>query len=79
MQSHKQGGKITTNIKVEIDFPLPELSAIKIVACNCHVDESDKGKYNIILGRDLLTLLEINLKFYDHVIEADDGNFKGST
>ena len=33
----------------------------------------------MILGPDILTELGLNLKFSEHVIEADDGNFKGST
>ena len=33
----------------------------------------------MILGRDILTGLGLNLKFSDHVIKADDGTFKGST
>ena len=33
----------------------------------------------MILGQDLLTYLGSNLKLSEHVIEADDGIFKGST
>ena len=33
----------------------------------------------MILGRDLLTELVLNLKLSEHIIEADDGPFKGST
>ena len=44
---------------------------------NCHVDDSSKGIYNIILGRYLLTELVLNLKFSDHVIESDDEPLKG--
>ena len=33
----------------------------------------------MILGRDLLTWLKLNSKFSEHVIEADDGTFQGST
>ena len=33
----------------------------------------------MILGIDLLTWLVLNLKFSYHVIERDDGPFKGST
>ena len=46
---------------------------------NCHVDESDKGRYDMILGRYLLTSLGLNLKLYDHIIEVDDVPFKGYT
>ena len=57
MQWNMQAGKITTNQKVKIDFTLPELSAKQIVTRNCHVDNSAKSRYDIILGRDLLTEL----------------------
>ena len=39
---------------------------------NFHGDDSAKGIYDIILGRYL------SAKVSDHVIEADDGTFKGS-
>ena len=31
----------------------------------------------MILGRDILTDLRPNLKYYGHVAESNDGNFKG--
>ena len=34
----------------------------------CHVDDSAKGRYDMILGRDLLTELVLNLKLSDNVI-----------
>ena len=61
MQRHTQAGSITNNLKFKIDFTLPELSAIKIVTWNCHVDDSAKGRYYMILGRYLLTALGLNL------------------
>ena len=79
MQWHTQAGSITTNLKVKIDFTLPELSTTKIVMWSFHADESAKGRYDMILGRYLLTALGSNLKFSDLVIEADYGPFKGST
>ena len=57
MQRHTQEGKITTNLKVVIDFNLPELSATKIVMWNCHVDDSVDDRYDMILGGDILTEL----------------------
>ena len=56
---------------------LPELSATKLLTFNFHVDDSAKGRYDLILGRDILTALGLNLKFPDHAIEAYDGPFKG--
>ena len=42
-----------------------------------HVDNSTKGRYDMILGRYLLVALVLNLKFYDHIIvggkEPDEG------
>ena len=35
------------------------------------MDNSIKGRYKIILGRDLLTTLGLYLKFYYHVIVDD--------
>ena len=55
MQCNTQAVNITTNLKVRIYFNLPELSTTKIVTCNCHVDDSAKGRYAIILCRDILT------------------------
>ena len=57
MQCHTQVGKINTNLKVKIDFTLPEFSTKKIVTWNCHVDDYAKGRYDMILGRDILTEL----------------------
>ena len=74
-----QAGNITTNIKVEVDFILPELGTTNVVTCKCHVDESTKGIYDVILERYILTELGLNFKLSDLVIKAGDGTFKGST
>ena len=50
MQWHMQAGIITTNKKVKIDFTLPEIIATNIMTWNCHVNDSAKGRYDIILG-----------------------------
>ena len=79
MHWNTQAGKITTNLKVKIYSTLPELSATKIVTWNCHVGDCAKCRYDMILSRNLLTDLSLNLKLSDHVIESNDGPFKGST
>ena len=61
MQCHTQSGNIITNIKVRIDFTLPELSAT-IVTWYYHVDEPAKDRYYMILGRYLLTALGVNIE-----------------
>ena len=68
---HMQEGNITTNVKVKIYFNPPKLRA------NCHVDNSTKNRYYIILGRDILTKIGLNLKLSEHVIKTDDETFKG--
>ena len=50
MQWNTQARNITTNIMVKIDFTLPTLSATNVRMWNCHVDESSKVRYDIILG-----------------------------
>ena len=66
-------------MRFKIYFTLPEFSATNILTWNCHVDDSDKGRYDIILGRYILTALGLNLKFSEHIIEAYYGHLKGST
>ena len=50
MQWQTQSGKITTNLKVNVDFTLPALSATNFLTWNCHMDECTKGRYDMILG-----------------------------
>ena len=78
-QWHTKDGNIATNLKVGVYFTLPALSATNIVTCRCHVDDSAKGRYDMMLGWYILTQLGLNLKFSEHVIESGDGTFKGST
>ena len=51
MQWHTQAGNITTNLKVEVNFTLPELSMNNVVTWKFHRGESVKGRYDMILGR----------------------------
>ena len=69
MQWNTQAGNITTDLKVKIDFTLPALRAMNVVTWNFHVDDSAKGRYDMILSRYLLTELGLNLKFSEHVIK----------
>ena len=61
MQWHTQARNITTNIKVKVDFILPALSTKNVLMWKCHVDESAKGSYDMILGQYLLLELGLNL------------------
>ena len=51
MQWHTQAGNITTNQKVKINVTLPELSATKKLMWRCHLDDSAKGRYEMVLDR----------------------------
>ena len=79
MQCHTQAGNITSNLKVQVYFTLPALSAMNSVTWNCHLEDSAKGRYDMIFGPYILTELGLNLRFSEHIIEADDGPLKGST
>ena len=76
---HTQTGNIINSLKVKLDFTLPTLGTTNVITWECHMDDSAKGRYDMILGQDILTELVLNLKFSEHVIKADDGTFKGST
>ena len=57
MQRHTQAVNITTNIKVKVDFTLPSLRVTNIVTWKFHLDESVKGRYDMISGQYLITEL----------------------
>ena len=55
MKWQTQARNVTTTFKVKVYFTLPELSDKNVVMWKCHVDDSTKVRYDMILGRDLLT------------------------
>ena len=57
MQWHTQAGNIITKLENKLDFTLPAPIATNIVTRKFHVDDSSKGRYDIILGQYLLTEL----------------------
>ena len=62
MQRKTQAGNIATNFKVQVDFISPKLSMTNFVTFKCHVYDSTRGGYYMILGRYLLTELGLDLK-----------------
>ena len=44
-----QAGNINTNLKVEVDLNLPELSAMNAMTWKCCVYDPTKGRYHMIL------------------------------
>ena len=49
-------------MKIKINLTLPEFSATRIVMWDYHMNDYAKGRYNIILGIDILAALGLNLK-----------------
>ena len=54
IQWHTQDVNINTNLKFKVDFDLPTLIAKKIMTWKLYMDDYDKGRYDMILVRDLL-------------------------
>ena len=72
-----QSGKLMTSRKVNIDFCLPNFSVTKIVTWKCHVEKSTNGRYDMILGRDLITTLGLDIIFSEGVIICRKIPYKG--
>ena len=68
------GGKFTTKKEVKVRFSLPEFCDSKIITGRFKIDSdsTDKGLgYDMIVGRDLLFKLGVELNFKDEVISWD--------
>ena len=72
-----QASKFTTSKKANVYFCLPEFSATKIVSWKFHVGDSTAGRYNMILGRYLLTALGLDLKFSKNIFIDGEGPYEG--
>ena len=55
MQWKNQAGNLRNNKKVKVNFCPPKLSTTKIVTRKYHVEDCAEIRYDMILGRDLLT------------------------
>ena len=72
-----QAGNFKTSKKVNVEFYLPEFSVTKMVTFKCHMYDYTEGRYNKILGRDLLTTLGSDLHFSDCIMIGDKGPYEG--
>ena len=66
-----------TSKKGNTDFYLPEFSATKTASWKYHVDKKNHISYDMILVRDLLTTLGLDLKFSGNVIICGKGPYEG--
>ena len=66
-QWNTAGGAATTSEKAIIQFSLPEFYEKTIIQKEVHVFNTEMN-YDMIIGRDLLTELGINLDFYHQKI-----------
>ena len=64
-------GTMQTTAKVKAQFMLPEFHENRILEWNIHVSP-DKGAYDMIIGRDILEDLGIDIHFSTQTVEWDD-------
>ena len=66
-----KGGLFKTKGICSIRFYLPEFSTQECVKWKFHIDDSTqsvKSRYDMIIGRDLLEQLPLDIKFSDHTL-----------
>jgi hypothetical protein len=76
-----KGGSFKTKRKCEIEFTLPAFHENRKITCSAYVDEShhESSNYDMIIGRDLLHLLGINLLFDTAEIPWDNAKIHMQT
>ena len=62
---------------MNVDFCLPEYNETKIVSRKYHVVNKNNSRYDNILGRDLLTALVLDLKFFEKSLLLVMDHMKG--
>ena len=73
-----KGGNFTTNYKAKVQITLPELDSNKIINWECHIDDNDNNnRYDMIIGRDLLSELKFCVDFGNNIISCNEGPFTG--
>ena len=52
---------------------------MKTLIWKCCVDDLTEGRYDMIIGRDLLKNIVIDIQPYDNTIDFDEGPYWGYT
>ena len=60
-------GDLVTDKRVKAQFTIPELQDKKLIEWNLHVADN-MGAYDMIIGRDILSFLGIDIKFSNHTV-----------
>ena len=63
-------GQLKTQQKAKAPFALPELQDKGLVKWNLRVAE-DMGVHGVIIGRDILSVLKIDIKFSEQLVSWD--------
>jgi Aspartyl protease len=61
------GGDLHSSYKVKGQFTIPEPQDKKLIEWNLHLAEN-MGAYDMIIGRDILSFLKIDIRFSDQVL-----------
>ena len=64
-------GQLKTTSKVKAQFTIPELQEKKLLEWNVHVAEN-MGAYDMIIGRDIMTFLGIDIRFSSRMVVWDE-------
>ena len=70
-----KAGKFTTSNKCNITFNLPALHEHREITWNCYVDPTESNttcNYDLIIGRDLMHEIGINILFKEGIMEWDN-------
>jgi hypothetical protein len=70
-QWHTSAGTFDTTKKAQVQFILPELHEGRTIVYKAHIAKQ-LGRYDMILGRDLLKELGIKLDFGDETVTWDE-------
>ena len=65
-------GILTTNTKKATIFSFPELYADKLITQSLHVVYLNIDRYDMIIGRDLIRSLGIDIQGFDMIIHWDN-------